>query len=159
MIEFRSRKLAVLGGVLLIGVAVSGCIRPTAAPVPEVSVEVPGGSGSFSGGENAKLPAEWPADIPAPAGLKLEGTANISGRDEVQRSMTATYAGSGSLSTISEQLSADFKKAGYTSEAAYDSTTGGATQWEKGSVKVTVITSAMDGKVTVSETVLLPKAS
>ncbi|MDP3971968.1 MAG: hypothetical protein Q8P61_03545, partial [Candidatus Nanopelagicales bacterium] len=155
-----NRKVAIVAGVLLAGVAISGCARAIPGPAPEVSVDVPGGSGSFSGGDNAKLPAEWPSDVPAPAGLKLEGTASIAGKEgEMERSMTATYTGPGNLSEISAQLSADFKKAGYTSASQFESNDGGMVMWEKGPVKVTVITSVSGGNVSVSETVLIPRAS
>lgn len=156
------RAIALAGAGVLVAMTTSGCFLLNRArdvvplPAPSASINLPGGSGSFSGGGNAKLPAEWPADVPTPNGLALQGAGTVSGESTKGRSMTASFKGTGNLSEIMADMNAKLKQAGYKSDADFNGTEGGMAVWTKGTTKVQIVSQMEGADVTVVESVYIP---
>lgn len=121
-------------------------------PTPSISIPTgaptDGGNPDISGGKS--LPANWPSDVPTPTGLPVQGGGGYNGN------LTAAFLGPADVKAVQAQLNSDFKKNGFTSSTSFGGgDTGGVTLWTKGNQKVQVTVAQQDGKVAVSETIIV----
>jgi len=113
---------------------------------PEPAVSVSDSEGSLVIGEGSELPADWPADVPAPEGLPLQSVVTTDG------STIALYLGPGNAAQLAASVATEMAENGY---AVQGSATAGfetTTTYVKGStyVDVSVSQTGSDASITLT---------
>lgn len=154
------RVIALAAAAVVASTALSGCffLNRARVPTPDTSFSVPGGSGGFDVGPNATLPPEWPSDIPAPAGLVLQGVGTSHSGTDGGTVIVATYKGAGNVTAITGELTAGLKRAGYKLDSDFTNGGVGMAVFTKGKVKVQVMTQTQNGEVVVMESAYIDGA-
>lgn len=130
-------------------VALAGCVRVNTTNAGPTSS---GRSAASPGSSDAKLPANWPSDVPVPP-LPVKNAL------EMQRPegpvFTAVFQGPGDPGAAFATLNEQFVKAGFTSSTSLGSNSGGGVAvWQKGDVRVQITVLTQDGQVVISENVM-----
>lgn len=132
-------------GVFCCGL-VTGCTSSATGAYPTPAVSVSDSDGSLVVGEGSALPPDWPSDVPAPQGLRLQSVVDS------YESQVALYLGPGSATAIGEDLSREFEDAGYTVEGTTADGPATAITYVKGatSVAVNVDQTGTDAAITLT---------
>lgn len=151
--QIRRAGLALATSAVL-AFAVAGCGSSAAGgsnaslpPAPDVSIS--SSDGTLIGGEgaNAKLPANWPAELPVPQGLTL--TSALSGTEGSTAGALATYEGPGDSVEILDAINNALVKAGYSVESTELEGEGSTSVFSKEGIKISVAISGDAGDVTL----------
>ena len=157
--KFAAKSVAVVAVSVAAVAGLSACSKSSAPEnLPTPSISIPTGaptndSGNVTGGgaeAGKNLPSNWPSDVPTPSGMELQGGGSTG------TAMSAAWLGTGDVKAVQTEMNGKFKNAGFTSETSFGGgNIGGVTLWKKGTMKVQVTIAQQNGKVVVSETVLL----
>lgn len=162
--RFRGSRGALVAGIAAGLVTLVGCsssTAPSAGSSNTAGSSVTGepspaaGEATTSPAPTVHPPADWPKDIPAPAGLTLQDVGTPQ-PGEPPGNMSATFVGPGSEGAVEAALSEQFRRAGFVADRALGDSAGGVTMWKKGSVSVQVVVFSQGKDVTVIETIQAP---
>ncbi len=157
--KFAVKSVAIAAVSVAAVAGLSACSTSSAPEnLPTPSISVPTGaptndSGNVTGGgaeAGKNLPSGWPSDVPTPSGLQLQGGGSAG------NAMTGAWSGTGNVKAVYAEMKTKFANAGFKAETSFgNGDAGGVTLWVKGDTKVQVTIADQNGKVVVSETVLL----
>lgn len=134
--------------------AMSGCARvsttgPSATSSSSDNAAIPGIT------SDARLPSDWPSDVPVPP-LPVKNAVSIN--TPSGPTYTVVFQGEGDPGTLFTALNEQFRTAGFASQSSFGSgPAGGVAVWSKGAVRVQIFVATQDGKVVVSENVMIDK--
>lgn len=129
----------------------AGCSDSAAGGYPTPEVSVSDAAGSLVVGEGSELPADWPADIPEPAGLQLQSVINA------DDSEVALYLGPGNAATIGDEVNRKLEEVGYIKEERGADGVGSAVVFVNAGSTVTVNVDQTGTDAAITLTVKRPR--